>query len=36
MFSSLHKEFDSIICKNTEDAKDIVKAIKELEDEVSD
>jgi len=35
IFSSLHKKFDSIPCRNFKEAKDIIKAIKEIEDEVS-
>lgn len=33
IFSSLHKKFDSIPCRNFKEAKDIIKAIKEIEDE---
>ena len=35
MYQKMEKKFDSIPCKNIKDAKDIIDAIKTVEDEVS-
>lgn len=35
MSQKFHKKYDSIACKNLKDAKDILKAIETVEDEVS-